>query len=122
LLDRDCRRGGANASGGARRGVPPRRFCGAGAFRANVGGTGAGHRSWFGRMDVTLFRLGPAALCLIVLAACTYRGADDPVSRKFSWFSYLNGDDIRRECVAGAADRYRFVYNGINVEQVRTYD
>ena len=61
-------------------------------------------------------------LCAVLLGACTYRGADDPVSRKFSWFSYLNGDDIRRECAAGGPDRYRFVYNGINVEQIRTYD
>lgn len=58
----------------------------------------------------------------MLAAGCAYRGADDPVSRKFSWFSYLNGDDIRAACEPGREDRYRFVYNGINIEQRRTYD
>jgi hypothetical protein len=58
----------------------------------------------------------------LILGACTYRGADDPVSRKFSWFSYLNGDDIRQTCGTAAPDRYRFIYNAVNVEQIRTYD
>ncbi len=61
-------------------------------------------------------------LSLTVLSGCAYTGADDPVSRKFSWFSYLNGDDLRAACVPGAADSYRFVYNAIYTEQVRTYD
>ena len=61
-------------------------------------------------------------LSLLVLGACAYTGASDPVSRKFTWFSYLNGEDIRQSCAAGGGDRYRFVYNGINVEQRRTYD
>lgn len=61
-------------------------------------------------------------LLVIALGACAYTGAGDPVSRKFTWFSYLNGDDIRQSCGAGGADRYRFVYNGINIEQRRTYD
>lgn len=64
----------------------------------------------------------PMAVLAFVLGACAYTGAGDPVSRKFTWFSYLNGDDIRQSCVAGGSDRYRFVYNGINVEQRRTYD
>lgn len=73
------------------------------------------------RFNGTRFRFG-LVLSAILLGACTYRGADDPVSRKFSWFSYLNGDDIRSECAAGGGDRYRFVYNAVNVEQIRTYD
>lgn len=64
----------------------------------------------------------PSALLALALCACAYTGADDPVSRKFSWFSYLNGDDIRQSCSAGGPDRYRVVYNGINIEQRRTYD
>ena len=67
-----------------------------------------------------------ASLLIAVLAAMVggyaYRGADDPVALRISWFSYLNGDDLRGLCVPGAGDRYRFVYNGINLEQVRTYE
>ncbi len=58
----------------------------------------------------------------VFLGGCAYNGSDDPLSRKFSWFSYLNGDDLRAACVVGAPDRYRFVYNAIYIEQVRTYD
>ncbi len=47
---------------------------------------------------------------------------DDPVARSFTWFSYLAGDDIRAACASGAPERYRFVYNAVWGEQVRTYD
>ena len=64
-----------------------------------------------------------------LLSACAYQGAtvpvfgtDNPVARKFSWFSYLAGDDIRNRCGPGAAERYRFVYNAVYTEQVRSYD
>jgi hypothetical protein len=60
------------------------------------------------------------ATCLVT--ACTYRGYDDPASRKLTWFSYLNGDDIRAQCVEGAPTVYRFVYNADYEKQVRTYD
>lgn len=60
---------------------------------------------------------------LLFTGSCAYRGADDnPMARNLTWFSYLNGDDIRAQCTAGAPDRYRFVYNGIYTEQVRSYD
>ncbi|NVK17936.1 MAG: hypothetical protein HWE30_04510 [Methylocystaceae bacterium] len=60
---------------------------------------------------------------VIFAASCTYQGgANDPVSRKFSWFSYINGDDIRKVCADLGTDRYRFVYNGIYQEQTRSYD
>ena len=60
-------------------------------------------------------------------AACAYQeGADDPVTRKLNWFSYLNADDVRESCGPGTAVRYRLVYNGVYFapgnEQVRTYD
>lgn len=60
----------------------------------------------------------------LIVASCAYQpgGGDNPVARNLTWFSYLNGDDIRGQCKAGAPDRYRFVYNGIYAEQVRTYD
>ena len=64
-----------------------------------------------------------------LLSACTYQGAtvegfgtDHPITRKFSWFSYVGGEDIRTACVTGAPDRYRFVYNAVYNEQVRSYD
>jgi len=63
-----------------------------------------------------------ALLFPVFLGACTYSGEDDPVSRRFSWFSYLDGVDLRQYCVPGAADRYRFVYNAVYIEQVRTYE
>jgi hypothetical protein len=69
------------------------------------------------------FRLGALAV-LVVAAGCSYRegGIGSPLTRKFQYFSYLGGDDIRRDCVAGAPARYRFVYNANYNEQVRAYD
>lgn len=69
-----------------------------------------------------LFRA--ALLVTLVLAGCAYRegGVANPVTRKFQYFSYLGGDDIRRDCVSGAPARYRFVYNAQYDEHVRTYD
>lgn len=58
----------------------------------------------------------------MVSAGCAYRGRDDALSQRFTWFSYINGDDIRGRCGPGAPDRYRFVYNGIYIKQARTYD
>lgn len=59
----------------------------------------------------------------LLVAGCTATGIDtNPVVRKFTWFSYLNGDDVRAACEPGAPDRYRFVYNGVFVRHVRTYD
>ena len=64
-------------------------------------------------------------VCLIGVlqaSACTFDGSHDPVAFKFSYFSYLNGDDIRSQCAIGGPAMLRFVYNGIYTEQVRTYD
>ncbi len=65
-----------------------------------------------------------AATLVLGLAGCTYRAgmSDNPVTRSFAWFSYLNADDLRSYCRAGGPDRYRIVYNGNWNEQVRTYD
>lgn len=71
-------------------------------------------------------KLTKAAVFLSVagaLGACASQGpTDDPIKRKLTWLSYLDGGDIRRSCAAGGADQYRLVYNGIYTEQVRTYD
>ena len=65
-----------------------------------------------------------AVVALLGLSACAYRSGDEnsPMARSFSWFSYLNADDLRANCKKGAADRYRLVYNAVSGEQVRTYD
>ena len=60
---------------------------------------------------------------LLALGACAYRGdIDQPVTIKATWFSYLNGDDIRAACQGGAPDRYRLIYNGNYEEQLRSYE
>ncbi len=60
---------------------------------------------------------------LVLLAACSYKGgSEQPVVRKFTWFSYLAGNDIKGRCDRELGQRYRFVYNGIYTEQVRSYD
>lgn len=70
--------------------------------------------------------LGPTAAVIgIILASagCTYRGdIDNPLVRKASWFSYLDGTDIRSACADGASDRFRLVYNGRYEQQVRSYE
>ena len=55
-------------------------------------------------------------------SGCAYRGHDDALSQRFTWFSYMNGDDIRAACVPGAPPRYRFVYNAVYIKQARAYD
>ena len=71
-------------------------------------------------------RLASLALVIAVtaaLAGCSYHGdIDNPIVRKVSWFSYLDGTDIRSACTDGAMDRYRLVYNGRYEEQLRSYE
>lgn len=63
-----------------------------------------------------------AAMLLSGCMAGGHEVQDQPGARKFTWFSYIKGEDLKKTCVAGAPDRYRFVYNAVYVEQVRTYD
>ena len=64
-----------------------------------------------------------AVLSGLVLVACSYRGEiDNPATIKATWFSYLNGDDIRAACVEGAGPSYRLVYNADYNEQIRSYE
>jgi len=62
----------------------------------------------------------------IGLAACAYHGNfDDPIQRRFQWYSFIGGDDIKADCrqrTSGKLDRYRFVYNGRYAEQLRAYE
>lgn len=72
------------------------------------------------RLSLSLLVL--ASVSAMLLVGCAYRGGSDPFSRKVSWFSYLEGADIRAKCHDHADERYRFVYNGIYKEQIRAYD
>jgi len=66
-----------------------------------------------------------AGISAAVLGGCAAGGQgnqDNPVARKLTWFSYIKGEDLQSRCAPGAPDRYRFVYNAVYVEQVRTYD
>ncbi len=71
----------------------------------------------FGAMVSLLGSLG------VLLSGCSYQGAiDTPATQKVTWFSYLNGDDIRADCRPGAPTHFRFVYNGTYNDQVRSYE
>jgi hypothetical protein len=66
---------------------------------------------------------GVACGALAALAACGYRGdIDNPGTLKATWYSYLNGDDIRAACTEGAPLRYRLIYNADYDEQLRSYE
>lgn len=66
--------------------------------------------------------------CLVVLAAsvagCAYEGSGigNPIARKFQWFSFVEGSDLRQSCSAQSDDRFRIIYNGNYEEQVRIYE
>ena len=70
-------------------------------------------------------KIGLIALAVVMmLTGCSYRegGIINPITRKFQYFSYLGGDDIRDGCGTGAPARYRLVYNGVYDEHVRAYE
>jgi hypothetical protein len=79
---------------------------------------------WLMKMANLPNRLTLGLLALLAVGACAYHGDQigNPFVRRFQWFSYVGGDDIRAACAAGAADRYRLVYNGFWEEQVRIYE
>ena len=68
-------------------------------------------------------RLLAACLAAGMLAACQSPGpVDNPVAQRLTWFSYLDGQDIRAACAPGTPSRLRLVYNGTWDSQVRSYD
>jgi len=78
-----------------------------------------------GNSRATGRRLLAAVTCgaLAALAACSYRGdIDNPATLKATWYSYLNGDDIRAACTEGAPLQYRLIYNADYDEQLRSYE
>ena len=66
--------------------------------------------------------LGLALAALAVAGCADTQRAHDPLVGRVSWFAYLAGDDIKAACAADAPARYRFVYNAVFDEQVRSYD
>ncbi|KAA5604788.1 hypothetical protein F1188_14335 [Roseospira marina] len=57
------------------------------------------------------------------VAACTSTGdISNPVTRKLTWFSFLNGDDIRATCGPGAPDHLRLVHNANYSKRIRVYE
>lgn len=75
-------------------------------------------------MMPSLSRFAAAFAAVAALASCTWSGGDigDPLQRKFHWFSFVGGDDIRASCAAGTPDRFRLVYNAVYDEQLRVYE
>ena len=74
-------------------------------------------------MGIVIPTRAAVTVLVLALAACAYRpGADNPVARSLTWFSYAGAGDIRAECRPGGADRLRLIYNGDYDEQVRSYD
>ncbi len=72
--------------------------------------------------SVKLVRYG-LAVAAMMLAGCQVSGPPgDPLSRQFQWFRYIDGEDIRQSCTAGAPARYRLVFNADWQRQVRSYD
>ena len=64
-----------------------------------------------------------AVCCVIILGACEYTGRpDNALEKRFTWLSFLAGEDLKESCRNHAPPRYRFVFNAIYSEQVRTYD
>ena len=71
---------------------------------------------------------GPAAAAALLLlgqalTGCASLGpAEDAGVRKLTWFSYVNGEDLRAQCSAEAPDRYRLIHNARSSARLRTYE
>jgi hypothetical protein len=67
--------------------------------------------------------IGLAAAAALLLSGCASLGAaDDADARKLTWFSYVNGEDLRAQCSHDGPDRYRLIYNSKSSGQLRTYE
>ena len=80
------------------------------------------------RCDDMLYRMrltsiGLAAVVALLLSGCASSGpAEEADARKLTWFSYVNGEDLRAQCSADGPDRYRLIYNSKSSGQLRTYE
>ncbi len=61
-------------------------------------------------------------LCAFLVGCASDSATRNPLTQRFVWFRYLNGDDIRGNCFPGSPSRYRVVYNGRYQEQLRRYE
>lgn len=67
--------------------------------------------------------LSPFIVLLAFAGTASAQGIPtNPIGRTLQWPGIMAGDDIRAACVPGAPERWRFVYNAIYSEQVRSYD
>ena len=68
-------------------------------------------------------RIHAGFAALLALGACSAAGpVSAPIARTLTWFSYIAAEDLQAACREGAPEVYRFVYNAVYTEQVRTYD
>ena len=55
-----------------------------------------------------------AVCCVVILGACEYTGRpDNALEKRFTWLSFLAGEDLKESCRNHAPPRYRFVYNAM---------
>jgi hypothetical protein len=67
--------------------------------------------------------IGLAVACALILSGCASLGpAEEAGVRKLTWFSYVNGEDLRAQCSSEEPDRYRLIYNSKANAQLRTYE
>lgn len=67
--------------------------------------------------------IGLAVACALILSGCASLGPDEEAgARKLTWFSYVNGEDLRAQCSSDEPDRYRLIYNSKANAQLRTYE
>jgi hypothetical protein len=67
--------------------------------------------------------IGFAAAAALLLSGCASLGtAEEADARKLTWFSYVNGEDLRAQCSREEPDRYRLIYNSKSNAQLRTYE
>ncbi|OFX09924.1 MAG: hypothetical protein A2516_01870, partial [Alphaproteobacteria bacterium RIFOXYD12_FULL_60_8] len=68
-------------------------------------------------------RISMALLGLFSLVSCTSAGdVTHPYVRQLTWFSFVNGDDLRASCAAESPERYRLIYNARYTKQVRVFE
>lgn len=67
-------------------------------------------------------RVAGLGIVLALTACADTSQVHNPVTGRLSYFQYLAGQDIKAACSADAPARYRFIYNAIFDEQVRSYD
>jgi len=68
--------------------------------------------------------IGIAAVAASLLSGCAGLGPAGTAAdgRKLTWFSYVNGEDLKDQCTRDVPDRYRMIYNAPSRAQLRTYE